>query len=37
MDALFTLPVLLLQAAILWLVIYSAVRVALRHERDRTP
>ncbi len=37
MDALFALPVLILQGAILWLIIYSAVRVALRHERDRKP
>lgn len=37
MDAVFALPMLLLPAAILWLVIYSAVRVALRHERDRKP
>ena len=37
MDAFFALPVLLLQAAILWLIIYSAVRTALRHEKDRAP
>ena len=37
MDAIFALPMLLLPAAILWLIIYSAVRSALRHEKDRTP
>ena len=37
MDAFFAVPVLLLPAAILWLIIYSAVRTALRHEKDRTP
>jgi hypothetical protein len=37
MDAIFALPALVLPAAILWLIIYTAVRVAIRHEgRDRS-